>query len=194
MVDLPHNCEIMSKSVTISKGPKITKENNITINNHQPKILVKKIDMDDWKPYKFQSSKNEKNLDEVNFSKNKFDPELDKKTRNNLKRLDRDENALNHHDIMSISSMSLSGVTLALVVISAILYKKCSSCRNPVTSKTYEDKIQELEKRLTVNMKELDRQNLGEIIKCLEEVNKKIITEEVKTTFIELVETLKKIN
>ena len=91
---------------------------------------------------------------------------------------------------MSISSMSLSGVTQ----YSAILYKKCSSCRNPVTSKTYEDKIQELEKRLTVNMKELDRQNLGEIIKCLEEVNKKIITEEVKTTFIELVETLKKIN
>ena len=43
-------------------------------------------------------------------------------------------------------------------------------------------------------MKELDRQNLREIIKCLEEVNKKIITEEVKTTFIELVETLKKIN
>ena len=119
---------------------------------------------------------------------------LTKKNKNNLKKLDRDENALNHHDIMSISSMSLSGVTLALVVISAILYKKCSSCRNPVTSKTYEDKIQELEKRLTVNMKELDRQNLREIIKCLEEVNKKIITEEVKTTFIELVETLKKIN
>ena len=119
---------------------------------------------------------------------------LTKKNKNNLKKLDRDENALNQHEIMSISSMSISGVTLALVVISAILYKKCSSCRNPVTSKTYEDKIQELEKRLTVNMKELDRQNLGEIIKCLEEVNKKIITEEVKTTFIELVETLKKIN
>ena len=194
VVDLPHNCEIMSKSVTISKGPETTKENNITINNHQPKILVKKIDMDDWKPYKFPSSKNEKNLDEVNFSKNKFDPELDKKTENNLKKLDRDENALNQHEIMSISSISISGVTLALVVISAILYKKFSSCRNPVTSKTYEDKIQELERRLTVNMKELDRQNLGEIIKCLEEVNKKIITEEVKTTFIELVETLKKIN
>ena len=139
-------------------------------------------------------SKNEKNLDDVNFSKNKFDSELDKKNKNNLKKLDRDENALNQHEIMSISSMSISGVTLALVVISAILYKKCSSCRNPVTSKTYEDKIQELEKRLTVNMKELDRQNLREIIKCLEEVNKKIITEEVKTTFIELVETLKKIN
>ena len=119
---------------------------------------------------------------------------LTKKNKNNLKKLDRDENALNQHEIMSISSMSISGVTLALVVISAILYKKCSSCRNPVTSKTYEDKIQELEKRLTVNMKELDRQNLREIIKCLEEVNKKIITEEVKTTFIELVETLKKIN
>ena len=135
-------------------------------------------------------SKNEKNLDDVNFSKNKFDSELDKKNKNNLKKLDRDENALNQHEIMSISSMSLSGVTQ----YSAILYKKCSSCRNPVTSKTYEDKIQELEKRLTVNMKELDRQNLREIIKCLEEVNKKIITEEVKTTFIELVETLKKIN
>ena len=36
--------------------------------------------------------------------------------------------------------------------------------------------------------------NFGEIIKCLEEVNKKIITEEVKNTFIELVEKLRKIN
>ena len=36
--------------------------------------------------------------------------------------------------------------------------------------------------------------NFGEIIKCLEEVNKKIITEEVKNTFIELVKKLRKVN
>ena len=184
----------MSKSVTISKGPKITKENNITINNYEPKILVKKIDMDDWKPYKFPSPKNENNLDDVNFSKNKFDSELDKNTKNNLKKLERDANALNQHEIMSISSISVSVVTLALVVILVILYKKCSSGKNPVTSKIYEDKIQELEQRLTANMRELDRRHLEKIISGLEEVNKKITTEEVKTTFIELVETLKKIN
>ena len=194
VVDLPQNCEIMSKSVTISKGPKITKENNITINNYEPKILVKKIDMDDWKPYKFPSPKNENNLDDVNFSKNKFDSELDKNTKNNLKKLERDANALNQHEIMSISSISVSVVTLALVVILVILYKKCSSGKNPVTSKIYEDKIQELEQRLTANMRELDRRHLEKIISGLEEVNKKITTEEVKTTFIELVETLKKIN
>ena len=43
-------------------------------------------------------------------------------------------------------------------------------------------------------MRELDRKHLEKIILGLEEVNKKITTEEVKTTFIELVETLKKIN
>ena len=199
VVDLPQNCEIMSKSVTISKGPKISKEKNITINNHEPKILVKKIDMNDWKPYQFPSSKNEKNLDDVNFNKNNFDSELDQKTKNDLKKLTRDENALNHHDIISVSSISVSGVTLALLVVSAILYKKCrrgnnSRNTNSEISKIYEDKIQELETRLTVNMKELDRKHLDKIIKGLEEVNSKITTEAVKTTFIELVETLKKVN
>ena len=53
--------------------------------------------------------------------------------------------------------------------------------------------MHDLEVRMTTNMKESDRIQLDRIIKGLEEVNNKITTESVKTTFIELVDTLKKI-
>jgi hypothetical protein len=65
--------------------------------------------------------------------------------------------------------------------------------KNSDIPEIFEKKMQDLEVRLTNNMKTSDRIQLDRIIEGLEEVNKKITTESVKTTFIELVDTLKKI-
>lgn len=195
VIDLPLECEIMSKSVSISKGPTTSKEKNLTIINYEQEIFVKKIDMNNWKPYRSILSKNENNLDDINFSKkdNKIDLDLEQKTKNNLKKLARDEEDLNQHKIISFTSISLSGVSLVLLVITAILYKRCRVGKNSDIPEIFEKKMQDLEVRLTNNMKTSDRIQLDRIIEGLEEVNKKITTESVKTTFIELVDTLKKI-
>ena len=196
VIDLPLNCEIMSKSVTISKGPTTRKEKNLTIDNTKPEILVKKLEMNDWKPYRFPVSKNENNLDDINFSQkeNKIDSELEQKTKSNLRKLARDEDTMHQHKIISFTSISLSGASLVIVVIAAILCKKKYKIgNNSECAEELEKRIHDLEVKMTNKMVESDRILLVKIIKGLEEVNNKITTEAVKVSFGELVDTLKKI-
>ena len=85
---------------------------------------------------------------------------------------------MNQHEIISFSSISLSGVSIVIVVvmvIAAILCrKKYKIGNNSECAEEHEKRIHDLEVKMTNKMVESDRILLVKIIKGLEEVNNKI--------------------